>query len=101
MNDIKKIVEIANEVLENKISVVVAARKLEKYQFGFGLESNKSILFFVALASETENLPIGEERKNWDADALLEKDIEIKNIEDSYREDALSAARHLIKDFSE
>jgi hypothetical protein len=95
-----QILEIAQKLLENKIDLVKASRELEKFQFGFELENNKQILFFVALASETESFPIGDQRKNWDKSILLEKDKELKKIKDFYRNDAINASQELIKHFS-
>jgi hypothetical protein len=95
-----QILEIAQKLLENKIDLIKASRELEKFQFGFGLENNKQILFFVAFASETDSFPIGDQRKNWDKLTLLEKDKELKKIKDFYRNDAINASQELIKHFS-
>ncbi|OGH71194.1 MAG: hypothetical protein A2921_03080 [Candidatus Magasanikbacteria bacterium RIFCSPLOWO2_01_FULL_43_20b] len=69
------------------------------FQFGYNLENNKSLLFFVGVASETDHLPFGDVRKKWSHDALAEKDKEIKTTEDYYMNNAKIACRELIKLF--
>lgn len=93
----EKIIRIANDILENRIGIIKGARELDRFQFEYNLENNKSLLFFVGISSETDHLPVGEERVKWSKDTLLEKDKEIKEIEDYYRNSALLACKELIK----
>ena len=71
------IIKISNDILENKVGIIEGARKLSKFQFGYNLENNESLLFFVGINSETDNLPVGQEREKWKLSALSEKDKEI------------------------
>jgi hypothetical protein len=51
---------------------------------------------FVGIDSETDHLPVGAVRAEWDAEALATKDVEIRQCEDHYRPYALEACRRLI-----
>lgn len=97
MNYKEKIIKIVNDILENKLSIIEGARKLNEFQFGYNLENNKSLLFFVGINSETEHLPVGHEREKWSLSALLEKDEEIKKIESYYEKKAFQACRDLVE----
>ncbi|MGI9088007.1 MAG: hypothetical protein ACR2HH_09760 [Chthoniobacterales bacterium] len=56
---------------------------------------------FVAIDSETDDLPVGETRRHWAADALAKKDLEIARCEDVYRHAAHEAASHLVARFAQ
>lgn len=96
MDNKDQVLVVAKEILDNKISILEGARKLSKFQFVEGFKENKDIMFFVFLDSESDNLPIGEERKNWDPTVLAEKDKDIKDIENYYKNDAIAACQHLM-----
>ena len=55
---------------------------------------------FVAIDSETDHLPIGPERLNWDADSLRARDSEIAEYEVAFREDVLAACKKLIERYA-
>jgi len=76
----EKIIKITNDILNKKISIVNGARKLSQFQFGYNLENNKNLLFFVGVNSETDHLPIGQEREKWNSTSLLKKDKETKKM---------------------
>ena len=97
MNYKEKIIKIANDILENKIGIIEGARELNHFQFGYNLENNKSLLFFVGVASETDHLPVDVVREKWNKDALLIKDKEIKEVEDYYKNAVTKACRELIE----
>lgn len=60
-------------------------------------ESDADLLVFVAIDSETDDLPVENERSHWLPEALREKDIEIKRCEDLYRQAALDASENIIR----
>ena len=55
------------------------------------------ILTFTGIDSETDALPIGRVRKEWNRDALDGKDREIADAERFYRDSAMTAAAELIR----
>jgi len=89
---------VLSHLTEGKISALVAARKLVPFRFTLvGDKLDEDWRTFVAINSETDHLPMGEERKHWSAEALAAKDIEIRKAEELYRPQALEAARRLIR----
>ena len=96
MNYKKKIVKIANDILQDRLGLIEGSRKLAEFQSISELENNKDILFFVGIDSETDYLPVGVVRKKWSKSALMEKDIEIEEIENFYRKKVEVACRRLI-----
>ena len=53
--------------------------------------------FIIAVASETDDLPVGEVRKLWAPSALKEKDVEIARAEELCRADFLETCRRIVK----
>ena len=51
----------------------------------------------MGIASETDDLPVGEVRKLWASSALKEKDVEIARAEELYRADFLETCRRIVK----
>jgi hypothetical protein len=84
--------------LEGRIGAIEAARKLSSLRFSLvGDELEEDWRVFVGIDSETDHLPVGEERKNWSADSLVTKDAEIKRTEEHYRLEAFAAAHALLR----
>jgi hypothetical protein len=53
--------------------------------------------FIIAVASETDDLPVGEVRNLWAPYSLREKDVEIARAEELYRADFLETCRWIVK----
>ncbi len=93
----KEALAVAQDMLDGKKGVIEGARLLVNLRPGVTRdEFDPYFLPFVAIASETDGLPVGEERKLWADYALEKKDKEIRQAEDSFREEALTACRALI-----
>lgn len=58
-----------------------------------------ALLTFTGIDSETDDLPIGGVRKEWNREALQRKDQEIAAAEQLYRDNAIEAATELIRLF--
>lgn len=102
-SDRRKIVQIAQGILEGTISIIAGARQLRVFAGGHaGIdERDPDFRTFVGIDSETDDLPVGESRRHWAADALAKKDVEIARCEDLFRDAAREAASHLIARYSE
>ncbi len=61
------------------------------------VQNESEFLLFRAIASETDDLPVGDVRAHWAADALEREDVRIEAAEKLWREQALSAAEKLIE----
>ena len=94
----QKVVAIARELLAGRIGVVDAARQIDAFRGDrVGLdEFDPDFVTFLAIDSETDDLPLGETRRHWAADALAQKDREIARCDELYRAQALEAASHLV-----
>ena len=102
-SDHQKIVEIARGISEGSISIIAGARQLRAFCGGHGRidEFDPDFLTFVGIDSETDDLPVGESRRHWAADALAKKDIEIARCEELYRDTAREAAARLVARFAQ
>lgn len=98
----QKLAEIAQGILDGRISIIAGARQICEFCGGhLGLDENDpDLITFVGINSETDHLPLGDVRQYWATDALAQKDDEISRCEISYRERALEAAAHLAARFT-
>lgn len=80
--------DLAHAIADGKIGVVEGSWKIRDLAFaGADVDDEMRALFmpFVAVTSETDHFPIGEERANWDPDVLREKDREIRAYDEACR----------------
>jgi hypothetical protein len=97
----RKVLDLATDILGGRIGLIEGSRALSHLRHEVEVkEPDRDFLIFVGVDSETDHLPIGEERKSWDAEALAAKDQEIQEFEASVREDIMAACRNLIARFS-
>lgn len=87
---------VATQLLAGTIGVIAVARELSQFRDGIEPEIGKLLDVFVGLDSETDDLPIGDQRAHWDPEALKQKDPEIAAAEARWRERALAAARQIV-----
>ena len=97
----RRIVARAGDLLDGRLGVIAAAQELIKLRFLTRTQDDPDFNIFVLIDSEADHLPTGSERQHWAADALATKDIEIRQIEEFYRKDALDAARNLQRKYGE
>ena len=95
----RKIVAAAQSILSGEIGVIAGARQLCGLGHQIGADRDPDFLFFIGVDSESDDLPIGEIRKHWNPDALLDKDAELAAYEARVRERALTACRSLIEKY--
>jgi hypothetical protein len=94
-----KIVATARSILSGELSIIARARKLAGWRFDVGAEKDPDFIFFVGVNSETDHLPIGEERSHWNPDALKQKYAELKILEASMRQSVFEVCRSLIQKY--
>ncbi|HKW29504.1 MAG TPA: hypothetical protein VJT54_09220 [Verrucomicrobiae bacterium] len=87
--------------INDEIGIIEASRILSKRPFSQGLDNDPDVITFIAIDSATDHLPIGEVRKLWNPEMLLQKDKEIAEAEKFYRERAREACKRLIKKISD
>ena len=93
----KEIVSIAKGLLSGELGIVAGARQLATWRFHVGADNDPDFTFFVGVASETDDIPIGDVRTRWNPEALKAKDAELQNFEASVRDKALQACQRLIR----
>lgn len=92
-----KAVEVASKILDRKIGLIEGVRKLVSLQNEMGSANDEDFLVFKGIESETDELPIGEARRNWNEAALKDKDAEIEEYEDKVRTSVFDACRRFIQ----
>jgi Protein of unknown function (DUF2489) len=93
------IVVIAQAVLSGDMGIIEGARKLGSYRSDVKAEKDPDFIFFVGVASETDDLPSGKAESRWNPAALKHKLEEIKKYENSIREQAFIACQNLIEKY--
>jgi hypothetical protein len=98
----QKVVVVAQQLLAGRIGVIEAARQINAFRGDrVGLDGfDPDFVTFLAIDSETDDLPVRESRGHWVADALVRKDLELARCEELYRAQALEAASHLVARFA-
>lgn len=97
-----KVVDVLTKFVGGELSALIAARRLMSARdvlMGDVLDDDWRP--FVAADSDSDDLPLGEERKYWAPEALARKDKEIADREFFYRPLALSAAHNLLRRYQE
>jgi hypothetical protein len=80
--------DLALAIADGRLGLVEGAWKLRDLSFAGALvddEMRALFMPFVAVTSETDHLPIGEDRVNWNPDVLRAKDEEIRAYDDAHR----------------
>jgi hypothetical protein len=99
----QKVARIAQDLLDGRVDIIAGARQISALcggHVGLG-EFDPDFLTFIAIDSETDDLPVGQTRQYWAPDSLAKKDEEIARCEAFYREPAREAASHLVARFAQ
>lgn len=95
-----KIVAICEATLAEEIGIIAASRRLSALGWKLFERRHEDFITFDVVDSETDDLPVDWERKNWGAEALTRKDAEIAEAEALYKDDVIAACRKLIEQFA-
>jgi hypothetical protein len=99
-SDRAKIVEVAQAMLDGALGIIEGSRRLNDLREALGIHHlDEDFVGFVAIDSETDALPIGDVRKLWNEQRLVEKDREVQEAERLYRAGALEDCRKLVARF--
>jgi hypothetical protein len=92
---------VALEMLDGKIPFIEGAIKLSllRYEAEVGNE-DKDFMVFVTIASETDNLPIGESKKLWSVEAIERHKLDIEKATEWAKRFGIPACNSLIQRFS-
>ena len=96
--------EVANTarlILDRQINLVEGAWRLSALRHDVTRKYfDDDFMLFVAIASETDHLPVGDVRNQYSPDALRKADAEIAEAERLHRAQAEHACEKLITRFS-
>ena len=95
-----KIVAICEAALAEEIGIIAASRRLSALGWELFDAHDEDFITFDAVDSETDDLPVDIERRNWSAEALKRKDAEIAEAEALYKNNVIAACRKLIERFA-
>ena len=95
-----KIVETAQAMLNGDIDYLIGARRLASLRHDASVkDDDEDFTVFVAIASETDDFPLGSVRARWDRQALDRLQPEIDAAEAWARKRAELVCQNLIKRF--
>jgi hypothetical protein len=92
---------LADRMLAGTESLIAGARELQRLGRWIvpDIGVDKDFVVFLAFDSETDHLPVDEERKNWDPAALQRKDREIAEYEKKWSPRVRAACSSIVSRF--
>jgi len=96
----RKVRARARDLLEGRLGVIASAREFVRLAHWVRADEDPDFTTFIGIDSESDHLPIGIVRREWASDALAEKDRDIRELEDRWREAAYGAARNLLEKYA-
>ena len=79
----KRVGELASDMLKERISFIEGARELSSLRFDAAADENDvDFMVFVGIDSESDHLPIGDQKKLWSSESLLKLQPEIDETVD-------------------
>lgn len=94
-----KVVLICEAMLGEEIGIIAGSRRLKSLGHELLDDHDEDFLTFIAIDSQTDHLPVDQERQNWSKEALVVKDKEIAEAEAFHRDAAVAACKRLIERF--
>jgi hypothetical protein len=88
--------EIARRTLDGEYDLLLACRDLAILREGLAGIPRSLMDTFIAVDSETADLPIGPERTLWSAGALARKDAEASAYREQVRDAVTTALREIL-----
>ena len=95
-----QIVDVCEAILHGDTGILFGTRQLCRLHYELFRQIDEDFVLFIGINSETDSLPIGDERQYWNEEVLIEKDKEITEYETRVKQDVFDACRKLIKRFS-
>jgi hypothetical protein len=94
--DCSRIRARAQELIDEKISLIDAALALQKLAVWTHAQTDPDLSVFDWIIADLAGLPIGSERSYWAEHALAREDSRIKVVVDKWQQPALEAARRIV-----
>lgn len=90
-----KIKSILEKCMDNSYDIFLGCRYIYDNKHNLKDIPDEIMDVFSAIASEVDDLPIGNEKIYWDPDILKKKNIEIENYRDQVKEIVLESMKKL------
>lgn len=92
----REIVSAARCIVEDRCQLFEACRKIAELRWDLPDPDSDLFDVFLAVACETEDLPIGSQRQYWNSESLKRKDAEGAEYEKQVRPAVLEAAQEIL-----
>jgi hypothetical protein len=95
--------DAATAIVGGHLGVIEGCRRLSSlaHQLVPDWRVDSDFVVFGAVASDTDELPIGTVRQHWAPVALAREDLEIESAESFYRKSVISACNNVIDRFKD
>jgi hypothetical protein len=97
----KKAIKAARALLEGELGIIEGARLLSTLapDLVADWKVDPDFLVLAALDSETDDLPVGAQRKLWEKKALAERDAIVARIGAEAKDEVEAACRNILRRF--
>jgi hypothetical protein len=95
-----QIISTANAMIDGSMCFIEGSRRIRSLSFETDDPKDRLFDLFIQLESETDDLPVGDERQYWAREALERADKRANEMCDSYRESMFEACHALIAAFA-
>jgi Protein of unknown function (DUF2489) len=96
-----QLVSVARAMLEGQLDLIDGVRRLTKLRLDMPDPEWDAFDGIRGVESETDDLPIGEERAFWNTKALAEKDADRQEYVEKVRRAVLEACARIVDRFGE
>ena len=93
----QKVKDVATAILTGQLSILEGTRALCPMAHTDAIAYEDDRRLVIGIESETDHLPVGEVRKLWRPDSLLEKDEEIARCEALWKDELLAVCRRILE----
>ncbi len=95
-----KVVETAQAMLNGQMSYLLGARRLDSLRHEVSVSDDADLMVFAAIASNTDDYPLGPVCELWDKQALERLQPEIDAAERWAKERSMSTCAKLVQRFA-
>src|SRR5262245_11130067 len=94
-------VDIARSIVQGELGIIAGCRKLSKLAHGLveDWRVDPDFVVFGNVESDTDHLPLEDQRPLWNPPAFEEKQRDVASYEESARAEVVSACRSVIARF--
>jgi hypothetical protein len=94
-----ELVDFAKQTLTAELSITDGTLKILPILNELEISNLDEYIIFVLFESETDHLPRGIYKRNWNPIVLKEKEKELEKAENFYRNDVIEACKTILKNF--